>query len=356
MPGRALLAILGVGLMLSACGAGPATTSTKAPDPIPAVGLTIDSPDGGAVTATREEGALVADVPVRGHAQPGSYVRVSTGCAEPGCALSAEVADDGRWSVTLRAQAPPRKPYARIFAQLAAESSISLVKLQEPRTKAARAKARKQRRAREEAAQAQQGAQAGGATAPTPTTPATPDLPELPNATPNPAPSTTPGTATGNSVLLIGDSLGLGIQPYLAAVLPGWQITSDSRTGRPLAEGMQRWRAERGHAAVSAFSLFTNDAPTSTSALEAAVRESAADGCAVWATIVRPPQGGTSYAQANALLERLAQELPGRVQIVPWAQTVKANPGYVGSDGVHATTQGYQARAQLYAQAIQACL
>ncbi len=72
MPGRALLALLGAGLMLSACGAGPSTTPTTAPEPIPAVGLTIDAPEGGTVAATREEGALVADVRVRGHAQPGS--------------------------------------------------------------------------------------------------------------------------------------------------------------------------------------------------------------------------------------------------------------------------------------------
>jgi hypothetical protein len=357
MPGRAVLAILGVGLMLSACGAGPSTTPTQAPEPIPAVGLRIDSPEGGTVTATKEEGALVADVEMRGHAQPGAFVRVSSGCAEPRCELSAPVDDSGRWLVTVRAQAPPGKPYARLFAQLAAESAITLVKLEEPTTKAARAEARKARRAHERAAQRKQATRGGGAVAPTPTPPPeTPPLPEIPNATPTPAPSTTPGTATGNSVLLIGDSLGLGIQPYLSGLLPGWSVTSDSRTGRPLAEGMARWRAERGSAAVSAFSLFTNDAPTNTSALEAAVRESAADGCAVWATIVRPPEGGTSYKAANQVLQRLAQELPGRVVVVPWAEAVANNPGLVGSDGVHGTTQGYQQRAQLYAQAIQSCL
>lgn len=356
MPGRAMLAILGVVLMLSACGAGPSTTSTKAPAPIPAVGLTIDAPEGGTVTATTEEGALVADVTMRGHAQPGAFVRVSSGCAEPGCELSAPVADNGTWTVTVRAQAPPRKPYARLFAQLAAESSITLVRLKEPTSKAARDKARKARRAREVAAQRQQATRGGGAVAPSTTSSPSTTLPEIPNATPNPSPSTTPGTASGTSVLLIGDSLGLGIQPYLSGLLPGWSVTSDSRTGRPLTEGMERWRAERGRAAVSAFSLFTNDGPTNTSALDAAVRESAANGCAVWATIVRPPQGGTSYKAANQLLVRLAQELPGRVVLVPWAETVAANPGLVGSDGVHATTQGYQQRAQLYAQAIQACL
>jgi lysophospholipase L1-like esterase len=56
------------------------------------------------------------------------------------------------------------------------------------------------------------------------------------------------------------------------------------------------------------------------------------------------------------MLERLAQELPGRVVVVPWAQTVSANRDLVTGDGVHATSQGYQQRAQLYAQAIQSCL
>ena len=349
MPGRATLALLGAALMLSACGAGPSTTATKAPDPLPAVGLTIDQPDGGTVTATREEGALVGDVAVRGHAQPGAYVRVSTGCAEPGCELSAPVADDGAWAVTVRAQAPPRKPYARIVAQLAAESAITLVKLHVPASRAERDRVRRARRAREQAARG------GGAAAPA-TAPTTPPLPEIPNATPTPAPSTTPSTTSGASVLLIGDSLGLGIQPYLSGLLPGWSVTSDSRTGRPLAEGLERWRAERGGAAVNAFSLFTNDSPAGTAALESAVRETAGAGCAVWATIVRPPVGGTSYARANALLQRLAQELPGHLVLVPWAAAVADHPEYLGPDGVHATAAGYRARAQLYAQAIQACV
>ncbi len=348
MPGRAVLAVLASALVLTACGSDPSATRTAAPDPLPAVGLRIDAPEGGAVTATREEGALVGEVDVRGHAQPGAYVRVSTGCAEPGCDVSAPVAEDGAWAVTVRAQAPPGRPYARIIAQLAAESAITLVKLEEPATEAGRRKARRERTQRE--AQRQQAAPSPSSTLPTP------DLPEIPNAAPTPTPSPTPGTASGTSVLLIGDSLGLGIQPYLSSLLPGWSLTSDSRTGRPLAEGMQRWRAERGDAAVSAFSLFTNDAPSDTSALESAVRESAADGCSVWATIVRPPVGGTSYARANALLQRLGQELPGHVVVVPWAETVADHPDLIGPDGVHATTAGYQTRAQLYARAIQSCL
>ena len=72
---------------------------------------------------------------------------------------------------------------------------------------------------------------------------------------------------------------------------------------------------------------------------------------------MRPPVGGVSYAAANARLEALARDpsLPGIVRIVPWAREVAAHPGWVGGDGVHATPRGYQARAALYAQAIDSC-
>jgi hypothetical protein len=353
MLGRALVASLGAALLLSACGAGPSTTAstTQAPEPLPAVGLRIDAPEGGSVVADDDAGTLTGDVVVRGHAQPGAYVRVSSGCQNQDCDLSAQVSDDGSWTVSVEAQASASKPYARIYAQLAAESAITLVKLRAPATKAERDTARQTRKARAKRAQREQ-----STSAPTTGELPTPDLPTIPNATPTPTPSPTPGTGGGGtSVLLIGDSLGVGIQPYLSGLLTGWSVTSDSRVGRPLAEGMERWRAEKGSAEVSAFSLFTNDAPTNTSALESAVRESAANGCAVWATIVRPAQGGTSYAKANQVLEGLAQQLPGRVVLVPWAATVAADPSLVGSDGVHATPTGYRERAQLYAQAIQQC-
>ena len=59
-----------------------------------------------------------------------------------------------------------------------------------------------------------------------------------------------------------------------------------------------------------ALSLFTNDDPAHTSALEAGVRTTlarvGAGGCVVWATIVAPPIDGVAYDRANALLRRLA--------------------------------------------------
>ena len=82
-----------------------------------------------------------------------------------------------------------------------------------------------------------------------------------------------------------------------------------------------------------AISLFTNDDPTHTDALEAAVRRTLAavgpSGCVIWATIARPPVNGVSYRAANALLRRLAASNP-RLVIVPWAEQAAANPALLG--------------------------
>lgn len=161
---------------------------------------------------------------------------------------------------------------------------------------------------------------------------------------------------------MVGDSLAVGVRTLLPAALPGWQVEVLGRTSRPLAEGMRVLSsldlARGATRPVLAMSLFTNDDPTHTSALQAAVSRTlqvvGSRGCVIWATIVRPPVNGISYQAANALLERLATSDP-HVVIVPWAQQVAANPSLVGADGVHPTATGYQLRARLYARAAQSC-
>lgn len=369
MAGRpALVAMILAAAVAAGCGGGPARTATSVAQ-VPPVTLSVEEPDGETVPARVVDGIWIADVRVAGHSQPGSLVRVTTGCRRDPCELSAQTDGEGRWRVRLRAETTPAHPYVRIVAELAGQSALTLVKLQPPRAERQRTTSK----ARKEARKAKrQGRRTGGAVAspsregtegvPVPPPPATLPAP-APGATPAPdgapapaAPSSsaTSGTATG--LLMVGDSLAVGTQSLLPAQLPGWSIATDARTNRTLAEGMARWRVERGNALVNAFSLFTNDSPSNVAALEAAVRETAAAGCAVWATISRPPQGGVSYARANAALERLAAQMPGRVIVVPWATAVADHPEWLTSDKVHATAAGYQARAEFYAQAAQSCL
>jgi hypothetical protein len=339
-----------VALLVAGCGGGSASTASTGPQ-VPPVALSIDEPDGGAVAARAVDGRWVAAVTVAGRSQPGSILRVTTGCAAAACTGGAEADEAGAWHVRLRAEARPAKPYARLIAELAGESAVGLARLEGPRAprgSAARG-SRKSGRSAGSGGSASPADRVDGVPVPPP--PAT-----LPDST-DPLPGATPGSAGGgaSSLLLVGDSLAVGIQPLLPGQLPGWTVLTDAREDRTLSEGMARWRVERGDEAVDAFSLFTNDSPRSLTALEAAVRETARDGCAVWATIARRTANGDSYGAANDLLGRLAAELPGRLVVVPWAAAVAEHPDWLGRDGVHPNQTGYRARAQLYAQAARSC-
>ena len=162
-------------------------------------------------------------------------------------------------------------------------------------------------------------------------------------------------------LLVIGDSLAIGTQAPLAGLLGDWRIRTVARIGRPLDEGMRVFRALEPVPVVTAFSLFTNDDPANVRALVRAVRESLdlerGAACAVWATVVRPALAGRSYSPVNRRLTRLSRTaaMLGRLVIVPWAARVARHPSWMGPDRVHPTSEGYQARARLYANAVRRC-
>ncbi|UGS39171.1 hypothetical protein DSM104329_05603 [Capillimicrobium parvum] len=161
------------------------------------------------------------------------------------------------------------------------------------------------------------------------------------------------------SLFLVGDSLGVGMARDLQADLPGWTVSVDVRNGLVAGIGMPLWRAQQTPYTVSAFSLFTNDDPANLAGLEQVVRESVErvfSQCAIWATIRAPPRNGVTFDAANALLHRLAGEYPGRLFIVPWAETVTARSELDLGDYVHATDEGYAVRARLFAEAARRCV
>jgi len=77
----------------------------------------------------------------------------------------------------------------------------------------------------------------------------------------------------------------------------------------------------------------------------------------------RPLSAGSSasarsYAAVNARLRALALDpaLSGRLLIADWAAAVHGHrKAWLAKDRVHATTAGYLARAQLYADALNSC-
>ena len=308
--------MLGVAL-LTGCGGSspdrPAARATATESAVPVkVAVSITRPKPGAKLTGGDP------VPVAGRAPAGTTVLLAAGCFKAGCQAIARAGRDGRW----RAELTVVPPKAVIEASTPSSGTLDSV------------------RVRVAAPALKPGVR----------------LPTAPESEPTAAPRPVP-----ERVHLVGDSLAVGIQDLLPGLLGGIPVTADALTGRPLAAGMAIISGLdlRSQPTALAVSLFTNDDPRNVEALEAAVRSTVAavgsEGCAIWATIVRPPLNGVSYQAANGRLLALEAELAPRLVIVPWAEQVAADPALIASDHVHATPAGYQARAVLYAQAVQSC-
>ncbi len=269
---------------------------------------------GSAVPAHPHVSSLAAEITLRGRARRGITVELRSTCALSTCQTTAVANRHGRWAARLEVVLAHGRRHVRIRALAAAtgEEVAGTYALQLP-------------------------AYAGVS----------------PYADDAPAPQ----------LAVVGDSLAVGTDAPLRAALPGWKVTTDGRVSRPLAEGMAMLAATPLPATplALAFSLFTNDEPTGTARLEAAVRASlkrlGPQDCAIWATIARPKVGGVSYNAANERLRALGAdpELAGRLLIVDWAAAARRHPRWTSADRVHPTADGYVARAQLYAAAALAC-
>jgi hypothetical protein len=300
------------------------------------------SPDSGSkLKAGLPRGSLVPLATViTGTAEPYQSVRVAAArCPERTCSVYVVSEQDGHWRARLRTLVPLRHTLVLDADYALPHGGVTATKVRvklRPRALPKAARAPKSPR-------------------PAPQPPATPVAPQVTSQTPS------SGLGGHNSLMMIGDSLSVGIRPYLSGFLPGWKIGLNGRVGRPLAEGMgvlARTPLPSDGSTVLAISLFTNDAPTHTAQLQQAVRTAlgrvGSHGCLLWGTIDRPPVGGVSYAPANSLLKSMAAS-DSRLHVVPVAEAMNANPQLLRRDRVHPTSQGYQLLAQLYAQAARDC-
>lgn len=323
-------------LALTACGGGDSKAQTQAPANRAAVVLYTPAKDK-AVKATAVSGRLRAVVRVSGRAAPGQQLSLRGACGRYTCEGITFTDSDGRFKTRL---------------ELIGRRTVKLtVGYAEPQSgeRAATVNVRLRK-----------------ATAPT-------------QASPTRKPPTTASTggtaapAGGNpyggprTMIVIGDSLAVGMAPYLRSALEGWPVYVDGRTGRFISEGMDILAetelppGQEGARTILAFSLGTNDGPQNADALELAVRESASrlggNGCTVWATIARPAMNGVSYRAMNDRLESLQADpaLVNRLLIVPWAREYARHKSWQRPDKVHMTPEGAAARATMYADAARAC-
>ncbi len=165
--------------------------------------------------------------------------------------------------------------------------------------------------------------------------------------------------ALSRRLLVNGDSLAVGTKPYLPKELRRWTLTQSTAVSRHAFEGADVLRSYgRSLPRVIHVSLGTNDDPNTVDAFRAAVREvmevAGPRRCVVWANIVRPPVAGASYAGYNLALARESRPRDN-LRVVNWAGMVRRNPQWLGSDGVHVSAQGYQARAHAIARSVRRC-
>ena len=164
------------------------------------------------------------------------------------------------------------------------------------------------------------------------------------------------GATDTGAVTLVGDSLNVGIEPYLAKELPGWRVDPHDRVGRATVEGVDELRAlRRALAPVVVVSLGTNDAEGSEQPFRTLVDDAIAvvgpNRCLIWATVVRD---GAERIGFDRVL-RAASAAHQNVRLVDWASLVSDDPSLLAVDRVHGTPEGYARRAAETARAIRAC-
>jgi lysophospholipase L1-like esterase len=155
-------------------------------------------------------------------------------------------------------------------------------------------------------------------------------------------------------VLVVGDSLAVGVEPYLGTMLGPATVVWDARSGRTTPQGLVRLRARLREVIPQTvvISLGTNDGPDPlrfASRVHRALQAIPATACVVWLDINRPPRKGRYHA-LNRVLDEAAARDP-RMVLVHWDRAVLK--GRVAlPDGLHPDAAGFQYRSLMIAGAV----
>ena len=162
--------------------------------------------------------------------------------------------------------------------------------------------------------------------------------------------------AADGDVLVIGDSLAVGTQPFLAPMLGGMNLVEDVRNGITTPQGMRLLRMSLRTVTPKTVvvSLGTNDGGDPGRFADRLRRTMALlplDTCVVWATIIRPRRKGP-YRALNRVLHKLKKQEP-RLVVIDWEHAVTGGAVYL-PDGLHADPAGYRYRSAMIADAVNA--
>jgi len=161
--------------------------------------------------------------------------------------------------------------------------------------------------------------------------------------------------ADGAQVLIVGDSLAVGMRPFLVDMITDRQVTFDVRNGWTTPQGMKALRLDLRQLAPQTvvINLGTNDGADHlrfADRVRRILRAVPSNACIVWPAITRPPRKG-AYRKLNRVLRDAARR-DVRMTIINWDRMV-AKGTVSMRDGIHPTTEGYRFRAHVTAAAVQ---
>lgn len=162
-----------------------------------------------------------------------------------------------------------------------------------------------------------------------------------------------PAQGTAPRVLVVGDSLAVGMRPFLGDLMGSDEVTWDAVSGRTTPDGLRalrgRLREARPHTIV--ISLGTNDGSDParfTDRLRRVLSAAPAEACVVWAAVFRPPRKGAFRALNLAL--RAEARHDRRLVVVDWDRAVDRGRALL-PDGLHPGPEGFLYRSRMMATA-----
>ena len=160
--------------------------------------------------------------------------------------------------------------------------------------------------------------------------------------------------AADRSVLVVGDSLAVGMRPFLVPLLGDRVVAWNARSGRTTPQGMQVLRATLPTVTpqVVVISLGTNDGPDPARFADRIRRILVTlppGACVVWPSIIRPPRKGP-YAGLDRVLRRQARRDPD-FHVPAWDHAVLRGEVRL-PDHVHPDEFGFLFRSRMVVRTI----
>jgi lysophospholipase L1-like esterase len=160
--------------------------------------------------------------------------------------------------------------------------------------------------------------------------------------------------ADAAQVLIVGDSLAVGMQPFLGEMITDREVTFDARAGWTSPQGMEALRLDLTQWAPQTFviSLGTNDGSNPgvfADRIRRTMRMLPPYACVVWPSIIRPKRKG-AYEGLNRELRKAAR-LDRRLTVIDWDRMVEKGTVAL-RDGIHPNVDGYRFRAWVTAAAV----